>query len=111
MNGRPGKFTVLDAWSHCIPRVCRSSYSKELLGAEEAFGVGILRRGFIVSACNYEVVGEFSEASPAKNPLTVVALHDVQDNGEAQTQAATELRMSGLHVACWLLRMRRTSLR
>ena len=36
LSGKEGRFCVLDARSHRIPRVCRSTYGAELLGVEEA---------------------------------------------------------------------------
>ena len=50
MRGEKGTFNVLDMRSHRIPRVCRSSYAAETLGAEEAFDVGLLCRSFVASA-------------------------------------------------------------
>lgn len=36
LEGKTGGFTVLDGRSHRLPRVCRSTFAAELLGAEEA---------------------------------------------------------------------------
>ena len=41
LSGKEGKFAVLDARSHRIPRVCRSTFGAELLSTEEAFDVGV----------------------------------------------------------------------
>ena len=45
-EGRQGNFNILDARSHRIPRVCRSTYAAETLAAEEALDVGQLCRCF-----------------------------------------------------------------
>ena len=45
MNGKEGSFCLLDARSHRLPKVCRSTFGAELLGAEEAFDVGQYVRG------------------------------------------------------------------
>ena len=86
MSGKPGQFNILDARSHRIPRVCRSSYSAELLGAEEAFDVGLLCRGFMASLRDQEVVGKFAEKALASTPLTVIVdAKDVHDKGNSDT--------------------------
>ena len=46
MAGREGRFSIIDSRSHRLPRVCRSTYGAELQGAEEAFDVGLLCRGW-----------------------------------------------------------------
>ncbi|CAK9056115.1 unnamed protein product [Durusdinium trenchii] len=45
MNGREGCFNVVDARSHRLPRVCRSTYGAELMGVEEGMDMGIFCRG------------------------------------------------------------------
>ena len=50
LSGKEGSFTVIDARSHRAPRVCRSTYSAELQGTEEAADVGIFCRGLFASA-------------------------------------------------------------
>lgn len=52
LNGDVGKFNVLDFRSHRIPRVCRSSYAAEMLGAEEGLDAGELCRGFVAALEN-----------------------------------------------------------
>ena len=44
LAGREGQFTVMDARSHRLTRVCRSTYGAELLGSEEALDVGLFSR-------------------------------------------------------------------
>lgn len=63
MNGKTGRSNILDARSHRVPRVCRSSYAAETLSAEEAFDVGQLCRGFFASLKGKSVVGKESRSS------------------------------------------------
>ncbi|CAE7641422.1 RE2 [Symbiodinium sp. CCMP2456] len=86
LAGREGKFNVLDARSHRIPRVCRSSYAAETLGAEEAMDMGLLCRGFVASVRDYLSVGKLAERSLDKVSLTlVVDAKDVHDKGNSDT--------------------------
>ena len=102
MSGAAGKFNILDARSHRIPRVCRSSYAAELLGAEEAFDVGILCRGFLASLRDKEVLGKLAEASMASIPLTVVVdAKDVHDKGNSDTSSYGTQKSLAFTVA-WL---------
>ena len=39
MSGKQGRFGVLDARSHRLTRVCRSTYGAELLGSEESLDI------------------------------------------------------------------------
>ena len=102
MSGLPGKFNILDARSHRIPRVCRSSYAAELLGAEEAFDVGLLCRGFMASLRDKEVLGKMAEKSMASIPLTVVVdAKDVHDKGNSDTSSYGTQKSLAFTVA-WL---------
>ena len=47
LRGKQGAFNILDARSHRIPRLCRSTYTAETLAAEEAMDVRQLCRGMI----------------------------------------------------------------
>eukprot|EP00913_Durusdinium_trenchii_P034313 g32105.t1 len=53
LSGKQGRFSVLDYRSHRIPRVARSSYAAETLGAEEGLDAGELARGFLAEALGY----------------------------------------------------------
>lgn len=53
LAGREGQFTVLDARSHRLARVCRSTYVAELMGTEETFDVGQYCRGCLAEALVY----------------------------------------------------------
>ena len=102
MSGQPGNFNILDARSRRIPRVCRSSYAVELLGAEEAFDVGILCRGFLASLRDKEVLGKTAERSMAAIPLTVVVdAKDVHDKGSSDTSSYGTQKSLAFTVA-WL---------
>ena len=112
MDG-PGTL-ILDSRSHRIPRVCRSSYAAELLGTEEALDVGILCRGFAATVRDCEVVGQISDYSIDKVPLTVVVdAKDVHDKGNSDTSSYGTQKSLAFTVA-WLkasLRRANTSLR
>ena len=58
MQGRKGYFNTIDFRSHRIPRVCRSSYAAETLGAEEGLDVGELVRGFLAECRGLRVDGK-----------------------------------------------------
>ena len=68
MAGRPGKFNVLDMRSHRLTRVCRSSYAAETLGAEEAFDVGQLCRGFVAAARGFDLQGKAESGGHRPQP-------------------------------------------
>ena len=114
LSGRPGKFNVLDARSHRIPRVCRSSYAAETLGAEETFDVGLLCRGFIASARDFLVVGKPADRALDKVPLCVVVdAKDVYDKSNSDTSSYGSQKSLAFTVA-WMrsvLRRPNTSLR
>ena len=50
LKGQKGTFSVLDFRSHRIPRVYRSSYAAETLGAEEGLNSAELYRAFVAEA-------------------------------------------------------------
>ncbi|CAK9107120.1 unnamed protein product [Durusdinium trenchii] len=56
MEGREGKFGVLDSRSHRLSRVCRSTFGAELLGSEEAFDAGLFCRGLFAEAQGFDVL-------------------------------------------------------
>ena len=115
MAGRPGKFNVLDTRSHRLTRVCRSSYAAETLGAEEAFDVGQLCRGFVAAARGYDLQGK-AEIDRSLNavPLTVVVdAKDVYDKAGSDTGSFGSQKSLAFTIA-WLraiLRRPNTSLR
>ena len=86
MNGKTGRSNILDARSHRVPRVCRSSYAAETLSAEEAFDVGQLCRGFFASLKGKSVVGKEFERNIDTVGLTVmVNAKDVYDKSNSDT--------------------------
>ena len=72
MAGRSGNFAVLDARSHRLPRVCRSTYGAELMGVEEAFDVGQYCRGILAVFMGYPINVRKAEAVMEAVPLAVV---------------------------------------
>ncbi|CAE7237175.1 unnamed protein product [Symbiodinium microadriaticum] len=114
MEGRTGRFNILDMRSHRIPRVCRSSYASETLGAEEAFDVGQLVRGFLATARGLPMAGKAVDASINSIPLTVVVdAKDVHDKANSDTSSFGSQKSLAFTVA-WLrsvLRRPNTTLR
>ena len=55
MRGEEGQFAVLDGRSHRIARVCRSTFSAELLGTEEAFDIGQYCRRIWAGIVGYDL--------------------------------------------------------
>lgn len=74
-QGKAGNFNLLDFRSHRIPRVCRSSYSAETLGAEEGLDSAELVRGFIAA----ELRGVDVSKKDAFLRITAVPLVGVTD--------------------------------
>ena len=114
MSGRLGRFNILDARSHRIPRVCRSTYSAETLGTEEGFDIGILCRGFLASVRGYNVLGKASEpALGMVNMQVVVDAKDVFDKGNSDTSTYGSQKSLAFTVS-WMrsqLRKPRTTLK
>ena len=72
MGGKEGSFCLLDARSHRLPKVCRSTFGAELLGAEEAFDVGQYVRGVMADFLGYPMENRHVDAILDAVPLTVV---------------------------------------
>ena len=72
MSGREGKFTVLDARSHRLNRVCRSTFAAELLGIEEALDAGQYCRGVLGEAFGHPLDRKPFDLSTDSVPLLVV---------------------------------------
>ena len=77
MEGKPGQFSVLDARSHRLPRVCRSTFGAELLGTEEAFDVGQLARGYIASVLGYPLMAK--DVSSSTDAVAMAVITDAKD--------------------------------
>ena len=91
MRGTKGKFNVLDFRSHRIPRVCRSSYAAETLGAEEGLDAGELCRGFVAELRNIQVGHRQGYVDVCRVPMVGVAdAKDVFDRFTQDTGFAEE---------------------
>ena len=114
MNGRPGRFSVLDARSHRLTRVCRSTYAAELLGVEETLDMGIFCRGSLAEALGYPMTGRDVSASVDAVPLTILTdAKDVYDKGNSDTPSFGSQKSLAFSVS-WLratLRRPNTALR
>jgi transposase InsO family protein len=114
MSGKLGCFNILDARSHRIPRVCRSTYAAELLSTEEAFDVGILCRGFLASVRGFDLSGRFNEPALGMIDLQVVVdAKDVHDKSNSDTSTYGAQKSMAFTVS-WMrsqLRKPRTSLK
>jgi len=115
LAGRPGRFNVLDTRSHRLARVCRSSYASETLGAEEAFDVGLLARGFPAAARGLPLQPkqEIDRSLNSIGLVVVVDAKDVHDKSNSDTSSFGSQKSLAFTVA-WLravLRRRNTSLR
>ena len=86
LAGREGSFSVLDARSHRLPRVCPSTYGAELLGTEEAFDVGCFCRGWWAMLQGLPIEHKRAEEVMDCIPLAVVTdARDVYDKGSSDT--------------------------
>ena len=74
LQGREGWFNVLDARSHRLPRVCRSTYSSETLGLEEAMDAGVFCRG-----CFSVLAGLPMERRDAHKVMEVIPMTAITD--------------------------------
>ena len=72
ISGKTGSFSVLDYKSHRMPRVCRSSYAAEVMGAEEGLDASELARGFVAEALGINVHSRFGAVEITRVPLTGV---------------------------------------
>lgn len=85
VSGKEGRFTIMDARSHRLTRVCRSTYGAELLGSEEALDVGLYSRGLLAEAKGYNVLDK-SESYNKDIPLAMVTdAKDVFDKSASDT--------------------------
>ena len=114
MEGKRGGFAVVDARSHRLPRVCRSTYAAELLGTEEGFDVGQFVRGHIAAIMGYPLLSRNVDASTDSIGLTVVTdAKDVYDKGSSDTPSYGSQKSLAFTVA-WIrgmLQRANTSLR
>ena len=86
LAGREGDFAVLDARSHRLARVCRSTFGAELYSTEEAFDVGIYCRGVLAEVRGHSLKAKLVDAAIDTVPLTVVTdAKDVFDKSTSDT--------------------------
>ena len=114
MRGEEGQFAVLDGRSHRIARVCRSTFSAELLGTEEAFDIGQYCRGIWAGILGYDLRQKSVDKALDSVGLAVVTdAKDVYDKGSSDTPTYGSQKALAFTVA-WIrdaLRRPRTSLR
>lgn len=114
MTGGTGYFNILDARSHRIPRVCRSSYAAETLSTEEAFDVGRLCRGLLATIRGQDLYGKKAEtAMDSVDMQVVVDAKDVRDKTNSDSASFGAQKSLAFTVA-WLrseLRRPRTQLK
>ena len=107
MNGEPGSFCLLDARSHRLPRVCRSTFAAELLGSEEAFDVGQYCRGLFAVVQGLPMENRHVDAIMDSIAMCVVVdAKDVYDKGTSDTPSYGAQRSLGFTVA-WIRAMLR----
>lgn len=86
LSGQEGRFSVLDARSHRLQRVCRSTYGAELMGCEEGMDMGTYIRGWVAMFRGLPMEHRFVDAAITVVPMAmVVDAKDVFDKGNADT--------------------------
>lgn len=114
LAGREGDFAVLDARSHRLARVCRSTFGAELYSTEEAFDVGIYCRGVLAEVRGHSLKSKLVDAAIDTVPLTVVTdAKDVFDKSTSDTPSYGSQKSLSFTIT-WLrhvLRRGNTSLR
>ena len=78
MSGKPGRFNLVDARSHRLGRVCRSTFGAELLSSEEGLDAGQYSRGVFAELMGYPMEHRSAELSAEQIPLQLVT--DAKDN-------------------------------
>ena len=85
MSGKQGRFGVLDARSHRLTRVCRSTYGAELLGLKESLDIGFFSRGLLAEVQGFSVL-KGDEQYNSSIPLGLVTdAKDVYDKNTSDT--------------------------
>lgn len=85
MSGKQGRFGVLDARSHRLTRVCRSTYGAELLGLKESLDIGFFSRGLLAEVQGFSVL-KGDEQYNSFIPLGLVTdAKDVYDKNTSDT--------------------------
>jgi hypothetical protein len=90
MAGREGQCAFIDGRrSHRVSRVCRSTYSAELQGAEEALDNGVFSRGLLADVLGWDVLDK-TEDYNEEIPLNLVTdAKDVYIYEKGMTDTAT----------------------
>ena len=102
LSGKQGSFNIIDARSHRIPRVCRSTYGAETLAAEESMDVGQLCRGFLATIRGFKMDGRNVDASLYSIQMTaVVDAKDVHDKGNSDTPSYGSMKSMAFSIA-WM---------
>ena len=105
IEGKSGKFAVIDSRSHRIGRVCRSTYGAELLGAEEGFDVGHFVRGVVAEFRGIPVLGRRADGLVETIDMTVVTdAKDVYDRCSSDTNSYGSQKSLAFTIA-WLRSM------
>ena len=102
LSGKQGSFNIIDARSHRIPRVCRSTYGAETLAAEESMDVGQLCRGFLATIRGFKMDGRNVDPSLYSIQMTaVVDAKDVHDKGNSDTPSYGSMKSMAFSIA-WM---------
>ena len=84
MQGRRGKFDLIDFRSHRLTRVCRSSYAAETLGVEEGMDAAELCRGFLAELRGLDMASKDAFWTVCMVPL--VGVTDAKDTYDKLTK-------------------------
>lgn len=110
MSGEVGNFAVVDARSHRISRVCRSTYAAELLGCEEAMDVGLFTRGIVAEFRGFPILARNIDQVLEVIPLTIVIdAKDVYDRGMSDTSSFGSQKSLAFSVAWLRAQLRRAN--
>ena len=86
MAGKEGSFAILDARSHRLNRVCRSTFAAEILGVEEAMDAGQYCRGVLSEAFGHPLDRKPFDLSTDSGSMTVVTdAKDAYDKSCSET--------------------------
>lgn len=102
LAGKEGTFAILDARSHRLSRVCRSTFAAELYSTEEAFDIGMYCRGVLAEANGHSLGSKVVDAVLETVPLVVVTdAKDVYDKNTSDTPSYGSQKSLAFTVA-WL---------
>ena len=102
LAGKEGTFAILDASSHRLSRVCRSTFAAEPYSTEEAFDVGMYCRGVLAESRGHSLGSKVVDAVLETVPLVVVTdAKDVYDKNTSDTPSYGSQKSLAFTVA-WL---------